>query len=227
MFFYSYWWVMLPAILFTMYASGKVKSHYHTYAKVRSARGLTGLQVAENILRANHINDVTIKMGRGQMTDHYNPRTKTVVLSPHVYNTDSVAAASIAAHECGHVLQHAQGYAPLKVRAALVGPVNFASKITPILILIGFISFTRNPLVLDLAIAAYAVVFLFHLVTLPVELNASSRAIHAMAEGQLVYDDDLPGTKKVLSAAALTYVAAMLASLMQIVRLIMIRDSRD
>lgn len=227
MFFMPYMWVMLPAIILSIYAQSQVKTNYAKYARVKNARGMTGFQVASAILRTNQIYDVTIERGRGQLTDHYNPRTKTVVLSPHVYDADSISAASIAAHECGHVLQHNEGYAPLSFRSMLAGPTQFASKASMYLILGGFLFARTAPWLINLGILAYVVITLFHLVTLPVEFNASKRAIHAMSGGQLVYDEDLEGTKKVLNAAALTYVAAMLSSLLTLVRLIALRDSRD
>jgi hypothetical protein len=221
-----YWWMILPAIALAIYAQAKVKSNYNKYAKVKNMRGLTGAQVAESILRSNQIYDVQIKRGQGKLTDHYDPRSKTVVLSPHVYDADSISAASIAAHECGHVLQHASGYAPLAFRSFLAVPTQFASKASTFLILGGIIFASSTPWLLDLGIIAYLLITLFHVVTLPVEFNASSRAIRVMQDGQLVYDEDIRSTKKVLNAAALTYVAAMLSALLTTLRLIAIRNRR-
>lgn len=227
MFYMYYWWIMIPAIVLAMYAQSKVKSNYVKYSKIKNGRGLTGLQVAESILRSHQIYDVKIERGSGQLTDHYNPKTKTVVLSPHVYDGDSISSASIAAHECGHVIQHSEAYGPLSFRSMLAGPTQLASKASPFLIMGGFIFFSSMAWLIDLGIVAYLIITLFHLVTLPVEFNASSRAIHAMSEGQLVYDEDIDGTKKVLNAAALTYVAAMLSALLTTIRLIMLRDRRN
>lgn len=228
MYFGYYWWMVLPAIILAMYAQSKVKSNYAKYAKVRSTRGLTGAQVADEILRSNGLYDVKVKRGQGTLSDHYDPRTRTVTLSPHVYDADSISAASIAAHECGHAVQHAEAYGPMQFRSLLAAPTQFASRAAGLLVFMGII-FARSGMLwlLDLGIVAYLLITLFHLVTLPVEFNASSRAITMLADYGLMYEEDIDGTKKVLNAAALTYVAAMLTALLTLVRLILIRDRRS
>jgi Zn-dependent membrane protease YugP len=221
-------WMIIPAIVLALYAQNKVKSNYTKYSKIRSTRGMSGAEVASEILRSNGLYDVKIERGSGTLSDHYDPRTRTVRLSPHVHDTDSISAASIAAHECGHAVQHAESYAPMSFRSMLVGPTQIATKAAGILVLLGIISArSGNVFVLNAAILAYVVITLFHLVTLPVEFNASSRAINMLTDYGLLYDEDIEGTKKVLNAAALTYVAAMLSSLMTLIRLVLIRDRRS
>lgn len=223
----SYFWLMIPVMILAWYAQSQVKTNYNKYAKVRNTRGLTGYQVAEQILRSNGLYDVSIEKGHGTMTDHYDPRSKKVVLSPHVHDANSISAASIAAHECGHAVQHATGYVPLSFRSLLAKPAQFASKAAFGLIFVGFI-LARSGLgfLIDAGIIAYCVIALFQIVTLPVEFNASSRAIKMMGEYGLLYEEDMDGTKRVLRAAALTYVAATLSSIMTIVRLLLIRNNR-
>jgi Zn-dependent membrane protease YugP len=225
--FGGYFWVLIPVIILTFYAQSKVKSNYNKFAKVRNMRGLTGAQVAEEILRSNSLHHVKIQRGNGQLSDHYNPRTETIVLSPHVYDQPSISAASIAAHECGHAVQHATGYSPLAVRSLIAPAAQFASMAAGALILIGII-FARSGMtfLIDFAIIAYLFITLFHIVTLPVEFNASKRAIGMLTDYGLLYDEDIEGTKKVLNAAALTYIAAMLSALMTVVRLVLIRNRR-
>lgn len=223
----GYWWMVLPAIILAMYAQSKVKRNYKKYSKVASGRGLTGAQVASEILRSNGLYHVKVIRGTGTLTDHYNPKTQTIQLSPHVYDANSISAASIAAHECGHAVQHAEGYGPLAIRSLIAGPAQFASKAAGILVLLGIILANSGLLwLLDLGILAYMFITLFHVVTLPVEFNASSRAITMLGDYGLLYDEDINGTKKVLSAAALTYVAAMLSALLTTIRLIAIRNRR-
>lgn len=228
MFFYELYWLIIPAIILAFYAQSKVKSNYNKYAKIKSSRGMTGAQVASEILRANGLYDVKVLRGRGVLSDHYDPRRRTVTLSPHVYDTDSISAASIAAHECGHAVQHAEAYAPMSVRSLLVGPTQIATQAAGIFVFVGILFARSNTLwLLDIGILAYIVITLFHLVTLPVEFNASSRAIKMLADYNLLYEEDIEGTKKVLNAAALTYVAAMLTALLSLIRLLAIRDRRS
>ena len=225
--YYSSFWILIPAMILAFYAQSKVKSNYKKYSKVRNVSGMTGAEVAKEILRRNGLSHVQVVRGRGQLTDHFDPRTETVSLSPQVYDEPSVASASIAAHECGHVVQHSTGYAPLNIRSAIVPMTNFATKVSPFLILGGILTArSGSTLLLNLAIFTYVIITLFHVVTLPVEFNASHRAINMLEEYGMVYEEDMVGTKKVLNAAALTYVAAMLSALLSTVRLIMIRDRR-
>lgn len=220
-------WLMIPVFIFAAYAQNKVKKNYNKYAKIKNTRGLTGAEVASEILRSNGLYNVKIVKGKGTLSDHYDPRIETVVLSPHVHDANSISAASIAAHECGHAVQHAENYGPLAFRSMLVGPAQFASKAAMGLIFVGILmARSGNVTLINLGILAYCVIALFQIVTLPVEFNASSRAMKMMADYNLLYDEDLDGTKKVLNAAALTYVAALLGTIMTIIRLVLIRDSR-
>lgn len=228
--FYSYStiWIIIPAIILAFYAQSRVKANYNKYAKVRNATGMTGADVAREILRRNGLSHVQVVRGQGKLTDHYDPRSEAVTLSPQVFDQASISSASIAAHECGHAVQHSVGYAPLNIRSAIVPATNIATKLSPFLVLGGLLLARSGGLILlNLGIIAYIMITLFHVVTLPVEFNASHRAIEMLTEYGLVYEEDMVGTKKVLNAAALTYVAAMLSALLSTVRLIVLRNSRN
>ncbi|WP_294463815.1 zinc metallopeptidase [uncultured Anaerofustis sp.] len=225
MFYYYYgeYWILLPAILLTLYASFKVNSTFRKYSKVENSRGITGYDCARKILDSNGLNDVEIQRVEGSMTDHYDPRSRVLRLSDTVFNVDSIAAVSVAAHECGHAIQHQQGYAPLTIRNTIVPAVNLASSFSWILILLGlFFSFSN---LITVGIIFFAATVVFQLITLPVEFNASSRALRIISDMGIVYGGEEKAAKKVLSAAALTYVAAALTSILQLLRLILI--SRD
>lgn len=225
-YFGPYAWLIIPVLILSFYAQTKVNSNYDKFSKVRNTSGKTGAEVAREILMRNGLSHVHVQRGNRKLSDHYNPRTETVVLSPHVYNQASISAASIAAHECGHAVQHATAYGPLNIRSTIAPVVQIASHMGMILTLIGVaLAYKGNPFVLDLAIIAYVMVTLFHVITLPVEFNASHRAMEMLADYNMVSEEDMDGTKKVLNAAALTYVAAMLASLMTLVRLVLLRNS--
>lgn len=229
MYFWYYGWLLIPAMIVAAYAQMKVKSNYKKYSKVRNTRGLTGAQVAEEILRSNGLYHVQVMKGKGNLTDHYNPKTETVTLSPHVYDAASISAASIAAHECGHAVQHASAYGPLAVRSLIAPTVGVVSKYAGMIAFGGILlsSFGYGMLwLLDVGIVLYLLITLFHLITLPVEFNASSRAIKMLTDYGFLYDEDIEGTKKVLNAAAMTYVAAMLTALLSTIRLILVRNSR-
>ena len=215
-------------------ASANVSSTFNRYAKVLSASGLTGAETARRILEANGIYDVTIQRVSGNLTDHYNPSTKTVNLSESTYDRTSVAAVGVAAHECGHVIQHHTNYAPINFRTALVGPANLGSKLSWPLILIGLIlggagtSGTEIGMILvNIGILLFCLAVLFQIVTLPVEFNASSRALVQLETLGILGHDEKKKAKKVLKAAALTYVAAVASSLLQLLRLILIARRRD
>jgi Zn-dependent membrane protease YugP len=186
---------------------------------------MTGAQVARTILNRNGLADVAVKPVAGVMSDHYDPRTREVCLSEGVYNSTSVSAISIAAHEVGHALQHAEQYAPLQIRASILPVANLGSTAAFPLFFIGLL--LRTGFLMDLGIFFFAGALLFHLVTLPVEYNASSRALKQIQNGLVYQDEEIAGSRKVLNAAALTYVAATLMALMQLIRLILIRNSRD
>lgn len=208
-------------------ASAKMRSTFNRYSRVRNHSGITGRDAAEQILRRAGIYDVRVEHVGGNLTDHYDPRSKVLRLSDATYGSTSVAALGVAAHECGHAIQHDTGYAPLKVRSALVPVVNFGSSIAWILIAIGLIFNSRSSILfLNLGILAFSLAVIFQLVTLPVEFNASGRAIHILGGSGMLYEDEVNATKKVLFAAALTYVAGAISSILQLLRIIMIANNR-
>ena len=208
-------------------ASAKMRSTFNRYSRVRNHSGLTGSDAAEQILRRAGIYDVRVEHVGGNLTDHYDPRSKVLRLSDATYGSTSVAALGVAAHECGHAIQHDTGYVPLQVRSALVPVVNFGSSIAWILIAIGLIFNSRSSILfLNLGILAFSLAVIFQLVTLPVEFNASSRAIHILGGSGMLYEDEVNATKKVLFAAALTYVAGAISSILQLLRIIMIANNR-
>ncbi len=215
----TYILVLIGAVL-CMAASFKVNSTYNKYAKVRSMSGLTGAQVAQQLLMRNGITDVRVAHVSGNLTDHYDPRTKTVNLSDATYGSNSVAAIGVAAHECGHVMQHHVGYLPLSIRSALVPAANIGSKAGLPIILIGLI-FGMTPLA-KLGIVVFSLAVAFQLVTLPVEFDASHRALAMLGDYGILAEDEVGYSRKVLSAAALTYVAAAASSILQLLRLVMI-----
>ena len=208
-------------------ASAKMRSTFNRCSRVRNHSGLTGRDAAEQILRRAGIYDVRVEHVGGNLTDHYDPRSKVLRLSDATYGSTSVAALGVAAHECGHAIQHDTGYVPLEVRSALVPVVNFGSSIAWILIAIGLIFNSRSSILfLNLGILAFSLAVIFQLVTLPVEFNASSRAIHILGGSGMLYEDEVNATKKVLFAAALTYVAGAISSILQLLRIIMIANNR-
>ena len=208
---------VLPFIVLAMYAQYKVNSNYNHYAQVRNQNNLTGAQVARRILDQNNLQHISIKRIAGNLSDHYDPRSKTVNLSEGVYDYPSLSAASIAAHEVGHAMQHAKSYAPLKIRSAIAPVVSFASNFVFIFIAIGFL-FVSDTFI-NIGIILFASTLIFQLVTLPVEFDASRRAIKQLETG-IISSQEKKGAKKVLRAAALTYVAATLVSIGQLVRLL-------
>lgn len=213
--------LLIPAIIFSAYAQFKVSSTTAKYFRVDSTKGYTGEQVARKILDSNGLYNVTIEMVRGNLTDHFDPRSNTVRLSQDIYYGTSITSISVAAHECGHAIQHAKGYVPLNFRSALVPVVNFSSNISWLLILLGFIM--RGPF-LEIGIILFAASVLFQIVTLPVEFNASSRAIVQLNDLGIVDKKESSESRKVLTAAALTYVAAALTSVLQLLRLLLIAN---
>lgn len=212
--FYEYLLYMAPVILLSMWAQFMVSSSFKKYSKVASRKGITGREAAEMILNRNGINDVSIDRIAGNLTDHFDPRTNRISLSEAVYNATSVAAIGIAAHEAGHVVQHKTGYAFIKLRMAILPVCNIGSKVGPLLIILGLVLSSLQ--MFWAGIILFGAVAVFQLVTLPVEFNASSRAVAILESSGTLDSDELRGAKKVLSAAAITYVAALLTSLMQI-----------
>lgn len=219
--------LILIGVLLSLAASAMVRSTFSRYSSVRSASGLTGAQVAERILAYAGVRDVTVQHIAGNLTDHYNPKTKSVGLSDTVYGSNSVAAIAVAAHECGHVIQHANSYAPLSMRSALVPVANFGSGVSWVLLLAG-IMFSMPPLI-TIGIVLFSAAVLFQIVTLPVEFNASRRALHILEETGILGPSEGQSAKKVLRAAALTYVASAAAAILQLLRLILLfgRNNRD
>lgn len=213
--------ILLPAIIFTMYAQFKVTSTTSRYFNVRTSRGYTGEQVARKILDSNGLYNVSVEMVRGRLSDHYDPRSHVVRLSQDVYYGTSITSVAVAAHECGHAIQHAKGYTPLNFRSALVPVVNFASNISWFLIMLGFIM--TGPF-LEIGILLFSASVLFQIITLPVEFNASSRAIVQMTNLGIVEGKEASQSRRVLNAAALTYVAAALTSILQLLRLLAIAN---
>ncbi|MBN2339844.1 MAG: zinc metallopeptidase [Deltaproteobacteria bacterium] len=207
-----YFIVMIPGFLLAGWASMKVKSTFAKYSRIRSSRGLTGAETARQILRSRGIHDVHVEEARGFLSDHYDPRSRTVRLSPQVYREPSVASMAVAAHEVGHALQHADGYAPLALRSAAI-PLAQLGSYAPWIIMIGGFLLHMLELVY-VGVALFAVTVVFQLITLPVEFNASSRAKDQLAQMGLVSNSDARGVSKVLSAAAMTYVAAAVTAVM-------------
>ncbi len=220
----TYILVLIGAIA-SVIASSMVQSTYNRYVRERSISGMTGAQVAEMILRNKGITDVRVEHVRGNLTDHYDPRTKVVKLSDSVYGSASVAALGVAAHECGHVIQHHESYLPLKIRSTLVPAANFGSKAGIPIILLGVI-FGYNPVLVQIGIWVFSLAVLFQLVTLPVEFNASSRALACLEQYGIVTREERSKSAKVLRAAAMTYVAAAASSILQLLRLVMLFGGR-
>ena len=220
-YYMDYWYLILvlPAILVSLWAQIRVKSTFAKYSKKMVASGMTGAQASRLIQQKNGIS-TGLEAVAGELSDHYDPRTNTIRLSTGVYGQSTVAAVGVAAHETGHALQHAEGYAPVNWRTKMVPITNFASGISPILIILGIV-LTMDPLAYA-GIALFSIVTLFQLVTLPVEFNASNRAIVALKESGQFTTDEINGVRKVLFAAALTYVAALLVSLMTLLRFILL-----
>lgn len=219
--------LVLIGVAICLLASSRVNSVFRKYSTVRSRSGLTGREAAERILRANGIYDVTVRHIPGNLTDHYDPRNKTLGLSDSTYGSASVAAIGVAAHECGHAVQHATGYAPLKFRGALVPVANFGSTLAWPLILIGlFIGSNTAVLFINLGILLFSAAVLFQLVTLPVEFNASGRAVKVLETTGMLYPEEIRQTKAVLGAAALTYVASAASAILQLIRLLLITGRR-
>ena len=213
--------LILIGLLLSMAASAKVNSTYARYARVGARCGMTGAEAAKRLLNSQGIYDVTVRRVPGKLTDHYDPRNKTVNLSESVYGSTSIAAIGVAAHECGHAMQDASGYVPLRVRGALVPVANFGAQISWPLILIGLLfSSGSSSMLITLGILMFSLSVLFQLVTLPVEFNASSRAVNLLDRTGILAGQEVGQTRQVLSAAALTYVAAAAASILQLLRLL-------
>lgn len=224
--------LVLPMIILSMWAQAKVNSSFKKYSKVNTMRNLTATEAARQILDNNGLYDVKIEAVAGSLTDHYDPKSNVIRLSDSVRNSTSVAAVGVAAHEAGHAVQHAQGYAPIKLRNSLVPVANLGSKLSIPLIIIGLVLLGAESVfgmtIVYTGIILFSAAVLFQVVTLPVEFDASNRAIKVLGEGGYLYEEETKHVKKVLSAAAMTYVAAAATSIAQLLRLILIaRDRRD
>ncbi|MDO5293809.1 MAG: zinc metallopeptidase [bacterium] len=222
----TYMLVLIGAVI-CLIASARVKTTYSKFSRVRSMSGYTGATAAEAILHRAGIYDVRIQHVAGNLTDHYDPRNKTLNLSDSVFGSDSVAAIGVAAHECGHAIQHATHYAPLSIRSAIVPVVNFGTNIAWLFILAGlFITSSSGNILLLIGVLAFSLGVLFQLITLPVEFNASNRALKILKESGILRNDENYGARKVLSAAALTYVAGAVSSILQLLRILIIIGGR-
>ena len=223
----TYILVVVGAVI-CLIASARVNTTFNKYNRVRSMSGMTGAQAAEHILHTAGIYDVSVQHISGNLTDHYDPRNKVLRLSDSTYGSSSVAAVGVAAHECGHAIQHQKDYAPLSIRSAIVPLANFGSFLAWPLIVIGlFITSSTGALLINIGILCFSLAVLFQLVTLPVEFNASSRAVRILGETGILAQEELKGTKKVLKAAALTYVAGAAASILQLLRLVLLAGRRN
>ena len=213
--------LIIIGVIITLAASAKMNSAFRRYSRVRSHSGLTGAQAATKILNYAGIYDVVVERVSGNLTDHYDPRSKVLRLSDATYNATSVAAIGVAAHECGHAMQDKEAYAPLKLRGSLVPVANIGSNLSWVFIILGIIM-GANQTLLNIGILLFSLAVIFQLVTLPVEFNASSRALRVLKDSARMYDDEVEDTRKVLSAAALTYVASAAAAILSLLRLVIL-----
>jgi Zn-dependent membrane protease YugP len=223
---YTYFWIMVPALIVTLIAQSRVNSTFSKYARVRTMNQITGAEAAERVARFGGVNRLFVKRIAGNLTDNFDPRNDTISLSESVYSSVSISAVGVAAHEAGHAIQNAEGYFPNKIRGALVPVTNFGSQLSMPLIIIGLILPVQYDFFVYAGIILYSLVVLFQLVTLPVEFNASSRAIRALNDAGILYPDELEGAKKVLRAAAMTYLAASFTALLTLLRFLLIAGNR-
>lgn len=216
--------LLIPVFLLSIWAQFQVSGNFRRYSEKTNRRYITGAQAAEAVLRAHGVYDVNIRSCRGNLTDHYNPKDNTIYLSEPVYHAATIAAVGVACHEAGHAVQYAMGYGPIRIRNAIIPATQFGSKFSFVLLLIGLLLYSQ-PLFL-LGIVLFSLTTVFQLVTLPVEFNASRRAIETIEGQGLLYEDEIGGAKKVLRAAAMTYVAALLMSMLQLLRYVLIFAGR-
>ena len=226
---WTYVVLVLPCVIFSLIASNSVNSTFKKYSQQFSRRGITGAQAAERVLRANGVTGVQITRVAGNLTDHYDPKSNVIRLSDSVYSSTSTAAIGVACHEAGHAVQYAQSYAPIKLRAAIIPVTNLGSKLAMPLILIGLLLYAFESVsygFVYLGIACFGLSLVFQLITLPVEFNASRRAIHAIEDGEVLTTEEQRGARKTLTAAAMTYVAATAVALAQLLRLLVLFGRR-
>ncbi len=223
---YTYFVYLIPAMIVTMIAQIRVKSAFQKYSRIATARNMTGAQAAEAVARFGGANGVQVQRISGSLTDNFDPRNNTISLSDDVYSASTIAAVGVAAHEAGHAIQNATGYLPNKIRTALVPITNVASNLGIPMVIFGLILPVQYDFVVTIGIALYSFAVLFQLITLPVEFNASFRAIKALDDAGILYPDELEGAKSVLKAAAMTYLAASFAAIMNLLRLLTIANGR-
>lgn len=223
---FSYWWLIIPSVVLSLWAQVKVMSTFSKYKKVETAKHITGADAAREILRAYNVTDVPVEEVPGDLTDHYDPKQKVLRLSRDVFRGATIAALGVAAHEVGHAIQHAKGYAPLMLRNTMYPVAALGTNLGPILVIIGFVLGFMKPLIL-LGIILFTFAVIFTVITLPVEFDASKRAIKLLEGGKMLSGEELTGAKKVLSAAALTYVAAALTAILTLVRFILMSRRED
>ena len=219
-----YFILIIPALLFGIWAQNQVNTNYQKYSRIRTMRGMTGAEAADYILRQNGIYNVSINQISGHLSDHFNPKTNAINLSESVYNSTSIAAIGVAAHEAGHAVQHAVNYKPIKIREMVIPVTQIGSWLYLPILLVGV--FLSSQGLVNLGILLFSTLAIFQLVTLPVEFDASDRAIKTLSQSGILYGEEITGAKKVLRAAALTYVAALVSSLAQLLRLILIFGGR-
>lgn len=225
----TYLLLVLPCLVLSLWSSSRVNRIFNKYARQISMRGITGAEAAKRILQHNGISNVKVERVSGKLTDHYDPSSNVIRLSDQVYDSQSTAAIGVACHEAGHAMQYATGYSPIKLRTAIIPITNFGSKIAMPLILLGIVLSSLGMLsytLVYIGIACFSLSLIFQLITLPVEFNASRRAIAAISECNILSDDEMIGTRKTLSAAAMTYVAATAVTLVQLIRLILLFGNR-
>lgn len=223
--------ILIPAILFTLYAQAKVKGNFEKYSKIQTSRRITGKEAARKVLDSKGLTNIQIRPIHGNLTDNYNPKEETIFLSENVIHSTSIAAVGVACHEAGHAIQDAEDYAPINIRNSIVPVVNIASMASWPLAIVGIMLLSSGnqigDLVFTVAVLAFVGVIAFHLVTLPVELNASKRALTQLEELGIVMGDEKRGAKKVLDAAAMTYIAALAMAVLNLIRILALRNSRD
>ena len=225
LYWFQYWWLLIPAIIFGVIAQSMVRNTYAKYGMIGTRGGLSGADLARRILDGNHLHGVPVEEVGGELTDHYDPRSRTLRLSRNVARGRSVAALGIAAHESGHAIQHSRSYAPLAIRNTVYPVASFGSKLGPLIVFAGLLFGIAGPLI-TVGIALFAFAVIFSVLTLPIEFNASSRALQLLSSTGVMTRDELAGARKVLNAAAMTYVAAALASVLTLLRLVLLSRSR-
>lgn len=217
--------LLIPVLLLSLWAQFQVSGSFRRYNAVNNRRRITGAQAAEAVLRAHGVFGVPVRPCRGNLTDHYDPRDNTIYLSETVYDAPTIAAVGVAAHEAGHAVQYAENYGPVRLRTAIIPATQIGSKFSFILLLVGMVLYSQSLFLVGILL--FSLTTIFQLITLPVEFNASHRALQTLENEQLLYDDELPGARKVLKAAALTYVAALLMSVLQLLRYVLIFVGRN